>query len=192
MILNAPAQVCMGSVSLLFCLVFCGVMSTASSAYPVKEVQSCLEDALRDRRFMRKTNKTLHLDYGDPAIEVFNILSAHNTMSIRALEQCVRNLMPEMFQDRSSVATRNYTHGGSNITYLTGIFQAALPEISNKLVDCTVEPMRESQHYWMAPVRTLGIRAVYLESFSNVRPRLSKEERRKLRYAKSRKRMGTL
>ena len=178
------AQSVWGPECLLYCLVLCGVMSSASFAYPVKEVQSCLEDALRDRRFMRKTNKTLHLDYGDPAIEVFNILSAHNTMSIRALEQCVRNLMPEMFQDRSSVLTRNYTHGGSNITYLTGVFQATLPEISNKLVDCTAEPMRESQHYWMAPVQTLGVRAVYLESFANVRPKMSREERRKLRYAK--------
>jgi hypothetical protein len=134
---------------------------------------------------MKKTNSSLHLDFGDPALEIFNIISAHDTMMIKSLEYCVRSIAPEMFHDRLGLPARNLTHGGSNVTYLTGVFQHVLPDILEKIVASTIHPMNdESKHFWTAHIRSLGVRTVYVESFANVKPKMTKEERRAIRYAK--------
>lgn len=157
-----------------------------ANEYPTKSIRQCVDDTMKGRRFMKKTNTTLHLDFGDPAIEMFNILSTHDIMMVRTLEHCVRTIIPEMFHDRISIPTRNFTHGGSNVTYLTGIFQQILPDLHIKIATSTIFPMSDSHitDYWIAPLRSLGIRSVYFEAFANIKPGLTKEQRRELRYAK--------
>ena len=164
------------------------VATGGKEGYPSKSASQCLEDAMKGRRFAKKVNTTMHLDFGDPALEMLNIISAHDAMTIRSLEYCVRTIVPEMFVDRSTVPSRNYTHGGSNLTFLTGVFQQVLPDIHKKVLASTVKPMQdESVHFWPVSIHDLGIRSVYVESFANIKPTLTKEERRAVRYAKYQK-----
>lgn len=137
---------------------------------------------------MRKTEKALHLDFGDPAIEMFNVLSSHDVKQVEALDFCVRSHAPEMFVDRQGLPLRNYTHGGSNITFLTGVFQKVLPEVLDKIVSSAHEPMLESKQdtggFWFSPLRGLGVRSVQFLSFVNIKAKLTKEQRREIRYRK--------
>ena len=160
--------------------------SATHAPYPLKEIKDCVELAMQGRRFMKKTEKALHLDFGDPTIEMFNVLSTHDIKQIEALEFCVRHHAPEMFVDRQGLPHRNYTHGGSNITFLTGAFQQVLPDILEKIVACAQEPMLEARDasFWFSPIRGLGVRSVQFLSFVNIKPKLTKEKRREIRYAK--------
>lgn len=157
-------------------------------AYPLSEIQECVTAAMKGRRFMRKTEKALHLDFGDPAIEMFNVLSSHDVKQVEALDSCVRSHAPEMFVDRQGLPLRNFTHGGSNITFLTGAFQQVLPEILDKIISSAHQPMlegkQESAGYWFSPLRGLGVRSVQFLSFINIKAKLTKEQRREIRYAK--------
>jgi len=159
-------------------------LSDDTEEYPLRSVRQCVDDGMKGRRFKKKTaSSPLHLDFGDPALEIFNIVSAHDAMTIRTLERCVRSIVPEMYEDRLSLPSRNYTHGGSNVTFVTGVLQVLLSDVLSKIVASTAGPMKEeSVHFWPVPVESLGLRCAYIETFANVKPKLTKEERRAIRY----------
>ena len=66
---------------------------------------------------------TCRADYGDAALELFHVLSLRDIKQVEYLEECARELDPRLWVDRSSLVGANMTHGGSNVTYLTGLFQ---------------------------------------------------------------------
>ena len=85
----------------------------------------------------------LSLDYGDPAIEVFHVLSLMDMKRIEYLQTCVSELEPELFADRMSAWDRNTTHGGANVTYLTGIFNQVLPDVHTKIIDAASKALKK-------------------------------------------------
>jgi hypothetical protein len=147
----------------------------AVSDYQLEEIKECVRSKQVEKNYKRVPHDDVfELDFGDPAIEVFHVLSVHAMKSIEFLENCVRDLEPNFFHDRGGERWRNNTHGGANITYLTGTFQEVLPDIYGRILQeadkvmqsCAagVRRTRGSSH-WDVPLNTLGVRSVQYTSF---------------------------
>lgn len=141
--------------------------------------------------YKRKPDEDMfHLDYGDPAIEVLHVLSVMDMKMIEYLENCVRELEPELFVDRSSVGDRNFTYGGANVTYLTGLFHEVLPDVHARIVDAASNAMIKYSNlskkvkkasYWDLSLSNLGIRSVEYTSFEHKQSKMTLAERKKWR-----------
>lgn len=155
----------------------------------LEESRKCVEEReASGRRYKRKTDeRPFNIEFGDPAIEVFHVLSLMDMKRIEYLETCVKELEPELFMDRTSMRDRNLTHGGANVTFLTGIFNQVLPDLHTKVVDTASKAMKKysdmaksskKASYWDLPFDNLGIRSIQYTSFEYKQNRMSAEEKR--------------
>jgi len=154
----------------------------SSLAALLPDLQECVKTLHGKKKYRKTTDESFHFDFGDAAMEVLNVLSIAEMRRIRYLEACTRRVMPSMFVNRIEQPDRNYTFGGSNVTYLTGVFQHLLPDIHTKIVSKAQEAARQGSKHWDVPLDTLGVRSVQFLSFENVVRRLSDAERKRLRY----------
>jgi len=114
----------------------------------IDSVKQCVEDRIASgKRYRRKNEEEMfHLDFGDAALEVFHAMSVNDLKQIEYLNTCTMQYDersysiegPPLFHDRSLLGSRNITHGGSNVTHLTGLFQAVLPEVEEKIRRCVL------------------------------------------------------
>lgn len=138
-------------------------VSAATSLVPVdlNEIKNCVreEEENSDKRYRKKTDKLFILDFGDPALEIFNILSAHDMKRIQNLASCVEKHSPMLFEDNKFMENGHLVHGGSNVTYLTGTLQAVLPDVTKKIIDGISAGLKQSKWRETA-IENLGIRTV--------------------------------
>jgi hypothetical protein len=77
------------------------------------------------------------MHFGDPAVEVWNVFTGHDIHRIYLLEECVRKHINKTFINinQTNIIDDHFRqHGGSNVTYLTGIMQEILPDVINKII----------------------------------------------------------
>ena len=67
----------------------------------LESLRNCLEDQLRGKKFRSISNEVFTLHYGDPAVEVFNVLTQRDIKSIEFLNFCVKSSGSSLFQPRS-------------------------------------------------------------------------------------------
>lgn len=181
------------SLSAVFWLLGLGVDGLVhQEAELLEESKKCVETKeISGRKYKRRVDEgPLSLDYGDPAIEVFHVLSLMDMKRIEYLQTCVSELEPELFADRMSAWDRNTTHGGANVTYLTGIFNQVLPDVHTKIIDAASKALKkysslnkrsDKPSYWDLPFSNLGIRSIQYTSFEHKQNRMSAEEKRRWR-----------
>jgi hypothetical protein len=181
-----------------------GLLHTAEEL--LEESKRCVRAKVESGKKYKRTTDgdSFDLNFGDPLIEVFHALSIMDMRTIDYLEQCVKNLEPDLFLDRTGLWNRNLTHGGANVTYLTGIFQQVLPDVHQKILDNAEAAMMRSSAIdkkrisssvtaagvkrpplWDVNFKYLGIRSVQYTSFEYRQSRMSEEEK-KLRRDKAR------
>ena len=163
------------------------VFTLSNTDYQLEEIKKCVETKQAEKNYKRVPDESVfELDFGDPAIEVFHVLSVHAMKSIEYLENCVRDMEPTFFHDRSAEWQRNNTHGGANVTYLTGTFQEVLPTIygdilreAEKVMQISAAGARRTRasSYWDVPLRSLGVRSVQYTSFEYKQSAMSNAEK---------------
>jgi len=96
-------------------------------------VHNCFKNGLQPQK-KSKTKESFEMHFGDPAVEVWNVFSGHDIHRMYLVEECVRKHVKNSFVDmnQTSIDDHYRQHGGSNVTYLTGYFQALVPDLVKK------------------------------------------------------------
>ncbi len=148
----------------LFALILVVAYSIAVDV-PIKSLQECVKERESNyqRKLKRKLDEVFVLDYGDPAIEVFNILSNYDLKRVEFLASCIQNIVPNLFEDKTNVHGAHLIHAGSNVTYMTGILQVVYPDIMEKVVNRIDKGLLDESE-WKPYIGELGVRTIqYLE-----------------------------
>ena len=144
--------------------------AAAALDVPVKSLQECVgeRESNYQRKLKRKLDDVFVLDYGDPAIEVFNILSNYDLKRIEFLASCIQNTVPKLFEDKTNVHGAHLVHAGSNVTYMTGILQVVYPDIMEKVINRVDKGLLDESE-WKPYLGELGVRTIQFLEYTHER-----------------------
>ena len=152
-------------VIILLCLL---LADSASKALNLDRVRECVDkaEASEGKRLKRKHDDDVFiLDFGDPAIEVFNILAPHDLKRLEYLAVCVQKEDSSLYEDKKFIKNGHLELAGSNVTYITGILQALLPDVVKKIDLALKDAIKEAR--WPTQRDQLGIRSAQYVTFTH-------------------------
>lgn len=114
-------------------VVFLSIIITKINGDTLDIVQNCFKNGLQQQK-KSKTKESFEMHFGDPAVEVWNVFTGHDIHRMYLVEECVRKHIKDSFVNMNETEIDDHyrQHGGSNVTYLTGYFQALVPDLIKK------------------------------------------------------------
>lgn len=127
-------------------------------------VQNCYKNGLQPQK-KSKSKESFEMHFGDPAVEIWNVFTGHDIHRMYLVEECVRKHVNNSFinMNQTHIDDHYRQHGGSNVTFLTGYFQALVPDLMKK----TYEAANRGIHVAEFPHRIYdhGIRSIEFLSY---------------------------
>ena len=128
----------------------------------INRVNECFHSRNRPRTAPRKHKDPTLIPHKsvDPLIEFGNAIDDTDLEHLFGLVKCVREILPDHFEDRPFDLGASKYGGGNNVTYIGGFFEAVLPELTSRILD--VATAAASHAGWYPHPRHLGFRCVEL------------------------------
>ena len=128
----------------------------------VGRVDECFHSRNRTRAAPRKHKHPTLLPHkaADPLVEFGNAVDDTDLEHLFGLVKCVREILPDHFEDRPFDLGKSKYGGGNNVTYIGGFFEQVLPELTSRILDVATAAARHAG--WYPHPRHLGFRCVEL------------------------------
>jgi hypothetical protein len=170
---------------LFLLLLSSSIIVNVHGRFSIERIRECVKDEeVLGRKIKNVEGTIFNLHYGDPAVEVFNIVSSKDMRKLVYLNKCVKLEDSSLFEDRTHLKDAFLLHAGSNITHLTGIFNQIFPEMRDKVINGIKEGIKGAKWGDVNQADYMGIRSVKYLSFQAETPMKSREELNEERIAR--------
>jgi hypothetical protein len=138
----------------------------------IDSLEKCYQEKTEKKRWKTKIDSPFHFHYGEPAVEIFHLLTDDDINRINVLVKCIADADPTYFliddigTDEDTSVERILEAPGSqigrgNVTFMNGAIQHFLPGLIEQIT-ARIQPVLDELHWKLYgyELNELGVRSV--------------------------------